>query len=97
MKDMATLDIEQIFTSYDNPKGNAGTERVMRTIKEKSNWLNEFDSFEEAKEKIAKWIQEDYNRLYVHSQLNYMSPEEFEAIYEEKRIKKKHDLYNLCE
>jgi len=25
MKDMATLGIEQIFTSYDNPKGNADT------------------------------------------------------------------------
>ena len=33
-KDMARLGIEQIFTSYDNPKGNADTERVMRTIKE---------------------------------------------------------------
>lgn len=34
MRDMATLDIEQIFTSYNNPKGNADTERVIRTIKE---------------------------------------------------------------
>ncbi|MCK4224752.1 MAG: hypothetical protein KAX39_06205 [candidate division Zixibacteria bacterium] len=24
----------RIFTSYDNPKGNADTERVIRTIKE---------------------------------------------------------------
>ncbi len=34
VKDMATLGIEQIFTSCDNPKGNANTERVMRMIKE---------------------------------------------------------------
>jgi transposase InsO family protein len=88
MRDMATLGIEQIFTSYDNPKGNAETERVMRTIKEEIVWLNEFASFEEAKEKIGRWIQEDYNKLYVHSQLGYMSPEEFEARYEEERIKK---------
>mgnify|MGYP000442267748 FL=1 len=88
MRDMATLGIEQIFTSYDNPKGNADTERVMRTIKEEIIWLNEFSSFEEAKEKIERWIEEDYNKLYVHSQLNYMSPEEFEARYEEERIKK---------
>lgn len=27
MKDMATLGIEQIFTSYDNPKGNADTQK----------------------------------------------------------------------
>jgi putative transposase len=88
MRDMATLGIEQIFTSYDNPKGNAETERVMRTIKEEIIWLNEFASFEEAKEKIGRWIQEDYNKLYVHSQLGYMSPEEFEAKIEEKRIRK---------
>ena len=28
------LGIKQIFTSYSNPKGNADTERLMRTIKE---------------------------------------------------------------
>jgi putative transposase len=82
MRDMATLDIEQIFTSYDNPKGNADTERVIRTIKEEIIWLNEFSSFEEAKEKIGKWIEIDYNQLYVHSKLGYMSPEEFEKLYQ---------------
>jgi len=51
MKDMVTLDIEQIFTSYDNPKGNAETERMIRTIKEEIIWLNEFSSFEEAKDR----------------------------------------------
>jgi hypothetical protein len=37
--------------------GNAETERVMRTAKE-IIWLNEFASFEEAKEKIGRWIHE---------------------------------------
>ncbi len=41
MKEMANLGIEQIFTSYDNPKGNAETER---TIKEEVIWLHEFTS-----------------------------------------------------
>jgi len=43
MKEMSTLGIQQIFRSYDNPKGNADTERVMRTIKEEVLWLNEKD------------------------------------------------------
>ncbi len=34
MAAMSVLGIEQVFTSYDNPKGNAETERLMRTIKE---------------------------------------------------------------
>jgi len=41
-----------IFTSYDNPKGNAETERMMRTIKEEVIWLHEFTSLTEAREVI---------------------------------------------
>jgi transposase InsO family protein len=54
MRHMALLGIKQIFTSYDNPKGNAETERVIRTIKEELIWLNEFGSLEEARESIRK-------------------------------------------
>ena len=34
MKACANLGIKQIFTSWSNPKGNADTERVIRTLKE---------------------------------------------------------------
>jgi len=54
MREMALLGIKQIFTSYDNPKGNAETERVIRTIKEELIWLNEFESLEEPRENIRK-------------------------------------------
>lgn len=86
MKDMATLGIEQIFSSYENPKGNADTERMMRTIKEEVIWLNEFETLEEAIAKIGNWIEIDYNKLYVHSELGYRSPEEFEALYKEGKL-----------
>jgi transposase InsO family protein len=36
-----------------------------------------FSSFEEAEARIGAWIEEDYNRLYVHLALGYLSPEEF--------------------
>jgi len=81
MKDMVTLGIEQIFPSYDNPKRNAETERMLRTIKEEILWLNEFSSFEEAKEKVGRWIEVGYNKFYVHSGLGYLSPEEYEGLY----------------
>ena len=83
MKDMVLLGIEQIFTSYDNPKGNAETERMMRTIKEEVIWINEFTSLEEAQEVIGQWIEEDYNQFYPHSKLGYKSPREFEKQYDE--------------
>ncbi len=87
MKDMATLGIDQIFTTYDNLKGNADTERMMRTIKEEVIWLNEFETLEEAKEKIGNWLEIDYNKLYVHSELGYWSPEEFETLYNQDKLK----------
>jgi len=87
MRDMRTLGIEQIFTSYDNPKGNADTERMIRTIKEEMIWLNEFSSLSEAREKIGHWIDVDYNQFYVHSGLGYRSPEEFEAQYREQTLR----------
>jgi transposase InsO family protein len=88
MNEMANLKIEQIFTSYNNPKGNADTERIMRTLKEEVIWLNEFETLQEAQDKIGRWINAFYNKLYVHSSLGYMSPEEFEASYNRDKIQK---------
>jgi len=86
MKNLSHLGINQIFTTYDNPKGNAETERMMRTIKEEVIWINDFETFEEAENTIGKWILNDYNKLYIHSALNYKSPEEFENEFFSKRI-----------
>lgn len=58
MRDTAELGINQIFCSYDNPRGNAETERVIRTIKEEALWLNDFGSFEEARAMNGVWIGE---------------------------------------
>jgi len=41
MKTCATLEITQAVTSYNNPKGNADTERLLRTLKEALRWLRE--------------------------------------------------------
>lgn len=83
MRDAALLGVNQIFCSYDNPRGNAETERVIRTVKEELLWLNEFSSFEEACEGIGNWIRNDYNQLYVHSSIGYRSPEEFREAWDE--------------
>ena len=41
MKACREIDIHQVFTSYSNPKGNADTERLFRTMKEELLWLRE--------------------------------------------------------
>jgi putative transposase len=80
MKACREMDIKQAFTSYGNPKGNADTERVFRTMKEELFWLKEWHSPFELTEALGKWI-EAYNRSYLHSSLGYKSPEKFEKEY----------------
>ena len=41
MRACAALGIRQAFTSYSNPKGNADTERFLRTLKEELVWLRD--------------------------------------------------------
>lgn len=60
---------------------------VKRDGTEETIWLNEFSSFDEAREKIGQWIEVEYNKLYVHSELGYKSPEEFERLYYNGAIK----------
>jgi len=81
-----TLEIKQAFTSYNNPKGNANTERMFRTMKEDCIWINDFETYDQALLSIEKWIN-FYNEQYLpattqlccswNSAINYMSPNEF--------------------
>ena len=75
-----TLQIQQIFTSYCNPKGNADTERVIRTIKEDLVWTNEWESFEQLEKAILQWVK-DYNEDFPHMALAYMTPYQYEQWY----------------
>lgn len=77
MRACSVLEIKQIFASYNNPKGNADTERVIRTIKEDIIWTNEFNSIVEFTERFKQWV-EDYNNDYPHSTLSYCTPCQFE-------------------
>ena len=78
-KELETLGMNHVTTSYNNPKGNAETERVIRTIKEDAIWPYEFDTITEAVEVITQEIT-FYNTEYPHSALGELSPIEFEQI-----------------
>jgi putative transposase len=77
MRASAALGIRQTFTSYNNRKGNADTERFLRTLKELV-WLHERTSPAVFFAALERWIAE-YNRAYLHSALGYRSPETCEA------------------
>ena len=77
MKSCAICGIEQAFTSYNNPKGNADTERLMRTLKEEFAWLTEWISVAKFIEDLDGWVKY-YNSEYLHSALQYQTPAKFE-------------------
>lgn len=78
MKACRDVGVKQAFTSYNNPKGNADTERFMRTLKEELVWINEWKNPDAFYAALEQWI-EHYNSSYLHSTLGYMPPETFEA------------------
>ena len=78
MRACAAMGIRQAFTSYNNPKGNADTERFLRTLKEELVWLHEWTSPAVFFDAFERWIA-GYNQGYLHSTLGYRSPEAFEA------------------
>ena len=73
--------LPQAFTSYNNPKGNTDTERMMRTLKEEFIWLHEWKSPAAFIEKLDAWV-EQYNNGYLHSRLAYSTPMQHEREYQ---------------
>lgn len=80
MKACYNLEVEQVFTSYNNPRGNADTERMIRTIKEELFWLREWEDERELSHELDKWV-EYYNRKYLHSAHGYRTPLQAEGEY----------------
>ena len=76
----ATLGIHQAFTSDNNPTGNAGTERGMRTLTEECLWLQDWTCPCELSRAVGRWITDD-NEHYLHSALGYKTPRQVAREY----------------
>jgi transposase InsO family protein len=64
------------------------SERWFRTLKEEAVWLNEYRTFDEAKQDIERYIR-FYNTERLHSALGYRSPAEYRATWPGRpRLKK---------
>jgi len=75
LKECKVLGMKQIFTSYNNPKGNANTERYFRIYKEEVAWVMDNPGYEELIER-TKAFEKFYNDEYPHSALGYKNPKE---------------------
>jgi len=76
MKHCSLLGIKQIFTTWSNPKGNADTERVIRTLKEDAVWPYDWNNPFDLIDKLDQWIK-DYNEDFPHQTLKNLTPKQF--------------------
>ena len=74
VRECTMLEINQAFTSYNNPKGNADTERTIRTAKEELLWPHEWRGLEHLQSALSAWI-ETFNSTYLHSALGWNTPQ----------------------
>ncbi len=86
IQECGILGIKQIFTSFCNPKGNADTERLMRTMKEELIWSNDWLSYGQLSAALDRWVHE-YNTHYLHSALGYVAASVYEKKYLDQQVK----------
>jgi transposase InsO family protein len=73
IKACSQLNIKQIFTTWNNPKGNADTERVFRTLKEDLVWTHDWQLPFQFQQDFDQWVN-DYNTDFLHQALAYKTP-----------------------
>lgn len=78
-----TPSMADVGVSVDNPYA----ESLNRSIKVEEVYLHAYESLQEAKESIEKYILV-YNTKRLHSSLGYMSPVEYEANYQLESVLK---------
>jgi len=80
--------ITQSMSSTGNCYDNAITESFFHTLKTELIFWNNYQTRDEAKSSIFKYIEIFYNRQRLHSALNYLSPVEFEFKNKKELIEK---------
>lgn len=77
---LTTAGIAISMASIGEPTENGYAERLMRTIKEEEVSLTEYADIDHARAHIGQFLTDVYNTKRPHSSLNYLTPEEFQAL-----------------
>jgi putative transposase len=64
-----------------NPYDNAKLESFMKTLKTEEVYLNEYETEQDARINIGRFIETIYNIKRLHSSLGYCSPDKFEDLF----------------
>ena len=78
----ATKDMQRSYSHSGYPYDNACIESFHSLIKRE--WLNRFNiiNYDHAYRLVFEYIEAFYNTVRIHSHCDYMSPDEFEKMYE---------------
>ena len=77
---LRAVDAQVSMAAKGQPTENPYAERVIRTIKEEEVYLNEYENFADAYQRIGHFIEDVYQTKRIHSALGYLTPAEFEAL-----------------
>ncbi len=78
-KILRSHDIQPSMSRVGNPYDNAKAESFMKTLKQEEVYGSDYRDVEDARDRIRSFIDEVYNRQRLHSALDYLPPEEYEA------------------
>jgi len=87
VKELKEQEVAISMSTKGNPYDNAYAESFFKTLKNEEVHLWEYESFTDVVERIPEFIEEVYNRKRVHSGIQYLPPEEFEAIVQDEKRK----------
>lgn len=76
---LAQHEIQPSMSRVGNPYDNAKAERFMRTLKEEEVEGSAYRDAADARARIGLFLETVYNRQRLHSALDYLSPEDYEA------------------
>ena len=76
------IDTQISMAAVGQPTENPYAERVIRTIKEEEVYLNEYETFADAYQRIGHFIEDVYQTKRIHSALDYLTLAESEALYQ---------------
>ena len=75
LETLTELGITHRRTAYHHPEGNSYIERFHRSLKEEEVWPSEYQSLEEARASIERYLRE-YNHDRPHQSLGDRTPRE---------------------
>ncbi len=76
---LEAADCRVSMSAKGNPYDNARAESFFKTLKREEVYLQQYQTFAEAEQNLARFIEDVYNRKRLHSSLGYRPPAEFEA------------------